>query len=136
MCQPTRRIPFGFRGDWGLLYKIYTDGCSLNLKNETVNYEDNKYVEIGMSIQFKPVGEITITREQTLKGLKTPTCFITVETTDSYFDDNIKDYVCCIDVGDIVKVFDKVWIVTSIKENVKYTPKKLSFYYLDLTSLS
>ena len=101
MYKPERRIPFGFRGDWGTLYKRYTEGCSLDLKNETIHYEDNNYVEIGMSIQFKPVGEIVVTKEQTLKGLKTPVYSITVETTDAYYDDNIKDWVCCVDIGEI-----------------------------------
>lgn len=135
MYKPERRIPFGFRGDWGTLYKRYTEGCSLDLKNETIHYEDNNYVEIGMSIQFKPVGEIVVTKEQTLKGLKTPVYSITVETTDAYYDDNIKDWVCCVDIGDIVKVLDELWIVTGFRENVRYAPKKLSFYYLELTSL-
>ena len=76
-----------------------------------------------------------VTKEQTLKGLKTPVYSITVETTDAYYDDNIKDWVCCVDIGDIVKVLDELWIVTGFRENVRYAPKKLSFYYLELTSL-
>lgn len=135
MYEPQRRVPFGFRGDWGTLYKRYTDNCKLNLKNDTIVYEKNNYIDIGASIQFKPTGDVTTDIEYTTKGLQTKVTYMTIETTDAYYDDNLKDFVCCVEIGDIVKVFNKLWIVTNIKETVKFCPKKISFYYCDIKSL-
>lgn len=135
MYRPERRIPFGFRGDWGTLYKRYTEGCSLDLKNETIHYEDNNYVEIGMSIQFKPVGNMSSSSEQVIKGLEAQPFYLTVETTDSYWDDEIKEFVCCVESGDLVKIFNKLWLVTEVREVARFSPKKLSFYYCDLKSI-
>ena len=131
-----RRIPFGFRGDWGTVYKRYTAESSLNLNNNKITYEKNNYVDIGVAVQFKPVEDTSNAIEQPLKGLMTSNNYITVETTDSYYCDKKKDYICTVDIGDIVQVLGQLWIVTSLKESNRYAPKKLSFYYLELKGIS
>ncbi len=131
-----RRLPFGFRGDWGTVYKRYTGECTINTKNNQITYEKNNYVDIGVAVQFKAVEDITRGVEQALKGLMTTSTTITVETTDSYYCDKKKEYICTVDIGDIVQVLGSLWIVTSLKENTRYTPKKLSFYYLELKGIS
>ena len=130
-----RRIPFGFRGDWGTVYKRYTGEQQVEAKNNTITYEKNNYVDIGVAVQFKPVEEATRTVEQSLKGLMTSNNYITVETTDSYYCDRKKDYICTVDIGDIIQVLGQLWIITSLKENIRYAPKKLSFYYLELKGI-
>ena len=136
MYEPQRRIPFGFHGDWGTVYKKIVDLDKVKLSDRDIVFENNFYRDIGASIQFKPTEEITITHEQALKGLKTETLYTTVETTDSYWDDTIKDFVCCVGIGDLVNVLGRLWIVTGSKEKVKYSPNKLSFFYLDLMSIN
>ena len=131
-----RRIPFGFRGDWGTVYKRYTGEQQLEAKNNTITYEKNNYVDIGVAVQFKPVEDASNAIEQPLKGLMTSNNYITVETTDSYYCDRKKDYICTVDIGDIVQVLGQLWIVTSLKESNRYAPKKLSFYYLELKGIS
>lgn len=131
-----RRIPFGFRGDWGTVYKRYTDKQTQQTKNNTITYEKNNYVDIGIPVQFKPVEEESKGVEQPVKGLMTNSNYITVETTDSYYCDRRKDYICTVDIGDIVEVLGSLWIVDSLKESNRYTPKKLSFYYLELKGIS
>lgn len=136
MYKPERRIPFGFRGDWGTLYKRYTEGCSLDLKNETITFERNNYVDIGAYVQFKPVDDITHSTEQNFNRLLTKGEYMTVETTDAYWNDKTKEFVCCVSPNDIVKVFNKLWIVTEIREVTRYIPKKLSFYYCELKGIA
>ena len=131
-----RRIPFGFRGDWGTVYKRYTAESELNTKNNQITYEKNNYVDIGVAVQFKPVEDAEIAIEQPIKGLLTNNNYITVETTDSYYCDKKKDYICTVEVGDIVQVLGQLWTVTSLKESNRYAPKKLSFYYLSLKGIS
>ena len=61
---------------------------------------------------------------------------MTVETTDAYWNDKTKEFVCCVSPNDIVKVFNKLWIVTEIREVTRYIPKKLSFYYCELKGIA
>lgn len=131
-----RRLPFGFRGDWGTVYKLYTAECTLNTKNSSITYEKNNYVDIGVAVQFKVVEDSIRAAEQPLKGLMTTSNHITLETTDSYYCDKKKAYICTVDIGDIVQVLGSLWIVTSLKENTRYAPKKLSFYYLEVKEIT
>lgn len=85
-----RRVPFGFRGDWGKVFKKYTDLEELKLDGRAIKVESNYYVSLDDDIQFKQVGDITSANEQTLSGLEMRTYYATVETTDSYWDDELK----------------------------------------------
>ncbi len=135
--QVEKRVPFGFRGDWGKLYKKYTNDEVANLKeNEKIKFENNYYVDIGVDVQFKPVGDFTSTIEQPLTGLAVPVSYGTFETTDAYWNDKIKEFDCVVSVGDVIKLSNKIWIVTSIRETTKYVPKKMSFYYCEVKSIN
>lgn len=131
-----RRLPFGFRGDWGTVYKRYTGESTVNTKNSSITYEKNNYVDIGVAVQFKVVEDSIRAAEQPLKGLMTTSNHITLETTDSYYCDKRREYICTVDIGDIVQVLGSLWIVTSLKENTRYAPKKLSFYYLEVKEIT
>lgn len=130
-----RRVPFGFRGDWGKVFKKYTDLEELKLDGRVIKVESNYYVSLDDDIQFKQVGDITSANEQTLSGLEMRTYYATVETTDSYWDDDLKAYNCCVGPEDIVFVFNRYWMVTDVKEVSRFRPQKLSFYYCELKSL-
>ena len=130
-----RRVPFGFRGDWGKAYKKHTTSEEAVLQGRKINFEGNYYVALDDDIQFKQVGDITSANEQSLNGLEMRTYYTTVETTDSYWDDKLKAYNCCVSPEDIVFVFNRYWIVTDVKEVSKFRPQKLAFYYCELKSL-
>ena len=110
-----RRVPFGFRGDWGKVFKKYTDLEELKLDGRVIKVESNYYVSLDDDIQFKQVGDITSANEQTLSGLAMRTYYATVETTDGYWDDDLKAYNCCVGPEDIVFVFNRYWMVTDVK---------------------
>lgn len=55
-----------------------------------------------------------------------------METTDAYFDDDSGEFECIVDLGDIVNVFGRWWVVDSIDEKSIFTPAKQTFYYIAL----
>lgn len=130
-----KRVPFGFRGDWGKVFKKHTNLEDIKFDERTLQIESNYYVSIEDATQFKQVGDISSANEQSLNGLEVRTYYATVETTDSYWDDVINEFRCVVDLEDIVQVFGRYWMVTDIKEVSRFTPKKVSFYYCELKSL-
>lgn len=130
-----RRVPFGFRGEWGRVYKKFTTSEEAVLQGRKINFEGNYYVALDDDIQFKQIGDITSANEQSLNGLEVRTLYATVETTDSYWDEDFQTYVSCVNAEDIVFVFNRYWMVTDVKEVSKFRPQKQSFYYCELKSL-
>lgn len=133
---PERRLPFGFVGDWGKLYKPFTDELDSVEGNETVNYQETNFVDIGVDIQFKKLGGITSSIEQPINGYQQTVYNVSVETTDAYFDDALRQYVCCVAAGDIVKVFGRSWLVEKVNEKSKSTPGMKGFFVCDLKSIN
>lgn len=133
---PKKRLPFRFAGEWGKVYKRFTTLNNVTLENETViNYESNKYVEIGVDIQFRRSAEITEQQEQPIKGLIKPVYYTTLSTTDAYFDEKLKQYRCCVQSGDIVEYKGLRWIVTSLQSKTRQNPSSQCFFYLDVKSI-
>lgn len=130
-----RRVPFGFRGDWGKVYKRYTNSEDLKIDDRKIRFESNYYVAIDDEIQIKQVGDITSANEQTLNCLEMRTYYMTIETTDSYWNDDLKEYSCCVSPEDILFAFNRFWMVSDVKEVSKFRPQKLSFYYCELKSM-
>ncbi len=133
-----KRIPFGFHGDWGMLYKKY-NYKSPNMKNVAV-YKKTSYFDFGMDVQFKPVDDGIVKRssrtdDKVDKNTQTEEYRI-VQTTDSYFNDETKEYECVVEVGDIIRLFGRFWIVESIEEECIYAPAKHSFYNLSITRIA
>jgi len=135
MFEPEKRIPFGFRGNWGRVYKKHTSEERAEIGEQTIRFENNYYVDIGADVQFKQVGDITSSIEQPLKGLAVPVIYSTYETTDAYWNDKVKDYVCCVGEGDVVRVDNRTWIVSSVREVAKFYPNKMSFFYCDMKTI-
>lgn len=132
---PKRRIPFGFTGDWGKLYKLFTDDDDITIDGQTITYEKNHYVDLGVDIQFKKDSEITTETEQQIKGLHNTVYFVTVSTSDAYYDEDLMQYCCCVEVGDIVVLWGRKWIVTSVQERSKVVPKRMSVWACDVRSI-
>ena len=128
-----KRIPFGFMGEWGQLYKLYT--YEEKTDKAVVKWQNKSYVDLGMDVQFKYL-------EDGIDKQKTPAQpgenrvgkgeYRIAETTDAYFDEDSKEFECVVDVGDIVNVFGRWWEVDSIDEKSIFTPQKQTFYYIGL----
>lgn len=131
-----KRLPFGFRGDWGKVYKRYTADKQITVDNGAViEYQKNFYVDIGQDVQFKRVNSTSTSTEQPLQGLEDTVTYISVETTDAYFDSDTRQFLCVVSPDDIVKVFGRLWAVTSVRTESKYTPAEHKFFYLELRSI-
>ena len=135
--RPERRLPFGFRGDWGQVYKRYVadEDAEIEEEKSLIYYERNCYAEIDGEVQFKQIGGVTEVVEQPLDGLKVPVLYLTAETTDSYFDNGTKAFRCVVEIGDVVRLFGQTWTVTGVREEARFSPRKMSFYYCDLKSI-
>ena len=59
-----KRIPFGFLGEWGKVYKLY----NYNVKvGNVIEYQKSKYYDIGQDVQFRCGGSRKFTTTQTVK---------------------------------------------------------------------
>lgn len=128
-----KRLNFGFKGEWGKVYKLWT--FDETPTNETITYQRSNYVDIGCDVQFKYLEngiDKTISVTQPIANLPTNAEYRLVKTADAYFNDKSQNYECVVAVNDIVKVFGCYWIVEKIDERSIYTPKKQTFYYLSL----
>lgn len=128
-----KRIPFGFRGDWGKLYKKYTYSDTTAL--EVVSLKKQSYADIGADVQFKPLDDGIASKKMPTEPLGNrikKSEYRIVQTTDAYFNDRKKEYECIVEVGDIVKVFGSYWVADSVDEKCVYTPAKQSFYDIGL----
>lgn len=125
-----RRLPYGFKGEWGNVYKLYTFDV---LNEDVIQYQDNNYLKVRGGVQFKydeggtdkiketaqPVGNLVSVSETQY-----------IETTDAYFDNTTKRYKCVANVGDLVNVFNAWWVVEKVEEKSVYTPNRQTFYRL------
>lgn len=126
-----RRLPYGFKGEWGNVYKLYTFEV-LNNQN-IVQYQDNNYLKVRGGVQFKYDENGT----DKMKDVSQPISNLVdvgvtqyIETTDAYFDNDTKRYKCVADVGDLVNVFNDWWVVSQVEEKSIYTPNRQTFYRL------
>ena len=128
-----KRIPFGFMGEWGKLYKHFT--YEEQAPQGAVKWQDNAYVDLGMDVQFKYL-EDGIDKQNTptqpVESRVSKGEYRIVETTDAYFDEDSHEFECVVDIGDIVNVFGRWWVVDSIDEKSIFTPNKQTFYYIGL----
>lgn len=132
-----KRIPFGFLGDWGQVYKQYT--VTEKTEQAAVKWQDGTYVDIGQDVQFKYLEDGIDkhnTPEQPVENRVSKGEYRIVETTDAYFDNDGGNFECVVGLGDIVNVFGRWWVVDSIDEKSIFTPNKQTFYYISLKRIS
>lgn len=126
-----KRLPFGFVGDWGKLYKRYTvKETTGEAAGEIVTYEKNRYRDIGEDVQFKKVGNNEKVRENILPNVIMDAETTIVKTADAFWNDEEKQYDCIVQNGDIIRVFNKNWLVSSMQIKSKYTPIEQKIFYL------
>ena len=128
-----KRVPFGFKGKWGKVYKL------TNFNNGSpIIYQDNTYYDIGYDVQFKYLEngvDKSIINSTPIANLVTKGEFRLVKTTDAYFDTSTQEYECVVQPNDIIKVFGDWWICEKVEERSVYTPQKQTFYYLSLKKI-
>lgn len=134
----NRRLPFGFAGDWGVLYKLYTfDDIETVGGSSFVKYQDHNYLRIKGKVQLKTVTEGARKRynAQVSGNLVYSADEQIVETTDAYFDVEKKTYFCIIGAGDILEYDGQWWEVAHIDIKVEYTPGKQEYYYCTIKKI-
>ena len=134
MIKVEKRIPFGFKGYWGKVFKLFT----FDEKRENLKYQNQNYAEIDSEVQFKYLEKAPDRNENTTQpiiNLPTKSEYVIAETTDAYFDDKIKDFKCVVSPNDIVYVFGDYWVVEKVEGKSVYTPNKQTFYYCGLKKI-
>lgn len=128
-----KRIPFGFMGSWGKVYKHFV--WEEYAKQNAVRWQDCAYAELGQDVQFKYL-EDGIDKQknpaQPIENRVNKGEYRIVETTDAYFNDDSGEFECVVDLGDIVYVFGRWWVVDSVDDKSIFTPTKQTFYYIAL----
>lgn len=128
-----KRIPFGFKGEWGQVYKSYV--TEEKTSSQVILWGRNQYVDIGQDVQFKYL-ENGIDKQryftQTEENIVVKSDYRIVETTDAYFDDETGEFECVVDIGDVIYLFGRWWVVDNIDEKSIFTPAKQTFFYLGL----
>jgi ribosomal protein L14 len=146
-----RRINIGFKGVGGAVFKRYTipDKLTVSVENddtgetadenkarqEVIRYEKNTYINTGCTVQFQKNSDMVVQSSQMINGLIVKQYFLQVITSDCYFNDYEKEYDCIADVGDIVEVFGKRWIVTNRTARLIEKPKSYEWFMLDMKSI-
>lgn len=131
-----KRVPFGFKGEWGQVYKSYN--VEEKTSAQVVLWGKNYYADIGQDVQFKYL-ENGIDKQkffsQTEENIVVKSDYRIVETTDAYFNEEIGEFECVADIGDIVYLFGRWWVIDNIDEKSIFNPKKQTFFYLGLKSI-
>lgn len=131
--QIEKRVPFGFKGEWGKVYKLYT--YNEITEQKTIKWQGHSYADIGQDVQFKYIEngiDKQIHISQPVKNLLKIAEYRVAKTTDAYFNSESGNFECVVGIGDIIFVFGRYWIVDKIEEQSVFTPAKQTFYYLGL----
>lgn len=135
MFKVEKRLPFGFLGDWGRVYKLYLNDET----GEDIEYQKNNYIQIESDIQFKNIQngiDKAISSTQPIINIKNSSENMVLKTTDAYFNDITNSYECIVFEGDIIFLFGQFWLVEKIEERNIFTPNKQSFYYCGVKNVS
>lgn len=135
MIRIEKRLPFGFRGEWGKVYKLYTQ--DEKTENETIEFQKGYYADIGQDVQFKHQSGVDKTLElsQTVQNLINKGEYRLVETTDAYFDINTQTFKCVVALGDIVAFNGEYYVCEKIEVRNIVNPAEQCFYYLGLKKI-
>ena len=134
MIKVEKRLPFGFRGEWGKVYKLFVFDEE---NNEGVEYQKNSYAQIDSEVQFKYLenGVDRSVSTQPIMNLVTESLDRVVKTTDAYFDDKERRFKCVVGLHDIVFAFGCFWLVEKMDERSVFNPNKQTFYYCGLKQI-
>lgn len=135
-----KRTPFGFKGEWGKLYKQYnSDENEGQIEGlQRLLWRKTNYVDIGQDIQLAHLSDGVdrkIELSQSVTNLINKGEYLLRKTTDAYFDNNIGDYRCVVDIGDIVKVNNQYYVCEKVDVRTIETPKEQYFYTLQFKKI-
>lgn len=133
-----KRLPFGFKGEWGKIYKLYnSDAFEGEEPNEVIIYQQSNYGDIGQDIQVKNVAGQVVKSElsQTVMNLVDKGEYMVRATTDAYFDDHTKSFKCIVDLGDILFLDGSYWVCDKIETHTIRTPRSQQFFHLGLKKI-
>ena len=135
MLKIDKRLPFGFRGEWG---KVYKSNVVDEEASEVIQWQRNYYQDIGQDVQFKRLEDGTDKKmeySQTIKNLVERGEYRTLKTTDAYFDEITKTYKCVVDLGDVININNEWYVCDKIDVRNITTPYEQCFYYLGLKKI-
>lgn len=134
LIKVEKRLPFGFRGEWATLYKLYTYD---DIQNNVVQYQNHNYLKIPTKLQVKTNTNNPKMRsiEQQVDDLENISTTSIIETTDAYFEVNKNLYKCVADTGDIINFRGEWWEITKIDIQVKYIPARREHYFLSIKKI-
>lgn len=131
-----KRLPFGFKGEWGKVYKLYTHD---ETNNDAIEWQKSSYVDIGQDIQLKYIEsgvDKTVEPTQIVRNLIAKGEYRTAKTTDAYFNAESGNFECVVSPSDILFAFGCYWVCDKIDERSIFTPSKQTFYYLGLKKIT
>lgn len=126
-----KRIPFGFLGEWGKVYKLYN---SDEVVNGAIKWQESNYADIGQEVQFKCAGNRKKTETTPTKNLVALSEGRTVETSDAWF--NGHEYKCVVEVGDVIELQNDWWVAEQIIPEEIYTPAEHTIWAVVLKKIN
>lgn len=136
MVTIAKRVPFGFKGLWGKVYKQYNYEQTAT---DVVQWKATAYADIGQDVQFKlmerDIDKQTFPTQQS-ENLVVKSNYRIVQTTDAYFDDATGQFRCVAALGDVVFLLGEWWTVDSIDSRNVYTPNMQTFFYVALKKIT
>lgn len=138
VIKVEKRTPFGFRGEWATLYKLYTyDDVETVNETSVIKYQNHNYLKIPTKLQLKTLTNTPRMRsvEQEVANLADILTQAKVITTDAYFDVGKKAYKSVVDAGDIILFGGEWWQVKEIDIDVKYTPARQEQYICTIINI-
>lgn len=132
MIRVEKRLPYGFVGEWGIVYKIN----KWEHKEGDIEYNKRQYVAMSMPVQFrdaynKEKEKVKIANDLTATNLEDR-----LETTDAYWNDEDKEYQCVVQNGDIVRFGNSWWNVRAVREINFFVPNKHTIYQIDVIGVA
>jgi hypothetical protein len=128
MIRVEKRLPYGFVGEWGIVYKP----CEYEEQVGDIEYNKIQYVAMKMPVQFRDAYNKIKDRKNIATDFNAGYQEDRIETTDAYFDNKEQEFKCVADVGDIVNLGNSWWLVMNITENNLFMPKKHTIYKISV----
>lgn len=125
-----KRVPMGFSGEWGRLYKLYN--ADVKAEDEII-YQDSHYRDIGQDIMLQCELDKNTAPMQAITNLVDVGESRTLRTGDAYFDG--KQYRCIASVGDILTYENDYWVVESIDTKEIKTPIDQKIYKIKVNKI-
>lgn len=132
MIRVEKRLPYGFVGEWGTVYKP----CNYDEAVGDIEYNKRQYVAMEMPVQFRDAFNKVKNRQKIATDFTASNQEDRIETTDAYFNNESGDFECVVEIGDILNLGSSWWVVREITENNLFMPKKHTIYALSVQEVA